>query len=236
VKIAGLILKPAFALGSWVAFSKPDSNSTVMGDLVLLEREVPGVIGALQRGGIQATALHNHLLNESPHVMYLHIAGHGNPGALAQTIHTALATTGTPLGRPSPSTTRSEPLDTAAIVRALGRSGKMNGVVYQIGVPRRDPVTMDGETIPASMGLATAINFQSAGAGRVAITGDFVMTANEVNPVIAALRTGGVAVTAIHSHMLDESPKLFFAHFWAVGPPSALSATLKSALGEMAVK
>jgi hypothetical protein len=207
-----------------------------MGDLVLLEREVPGVIDALQRGGIQATALHNHLLNESPHVMYLHIAGHGAPAQLARTIRTALATTGTPLGRPSPPTTQSTSLDTAAIARALGRSGKLNGVVYQVGVPRRDPVTMNGETIPASMGLATAINFQSANGSRVATTGDFVMTAGEVNPVIAALRRGGIAVTAIHSHMLDESPKLFFAHFWAVGAPATLGAALKSALSEMAVK
>jgi Domain of Unknown Function (DUF1259). len=207
-----------------------------MGDLVLLEREVPGVIDALQRGGIQQTALHNHLLNESPHVMYLHIAGHGNPADLARTIHTALATTGTPLGRPSPPPAQTAPFDTAAIARALGRSGKLNGVVYQVGVPRRDPVTMNGETIPASMGLATAINFQPAGGGRVATTGDFVMTANEVNGVIAALRKGGIAVTALHSHMLDESPKLFFMHFWAVGSPANLAETLKSALTEMAVK
>lgn len=237
VKIGDLALKPAFALGSWVGFNRP-GIATVMGDLVLLESEVPGVIDALQRGGVQQTALHNHLLNESPRVMYMHISAHGRAIDIARAIHAALATTGTPLAPPgaAPAIAMASGLDTAAIASALGFKGKLNGVVYQVAVPRLRPITMGYDTIPNSMGLASAINFQSAGGGNAAITGDFVMIASEVNPVIQALRAGGVAVTALHSHILDESPRLFFMHFWAVGEPATLAKTLNSALNRMAVK
>lgn len=207
-----------------------------MGDLVLLESEVNPVISALQKGGIEQSAVHNHLIGESPRVMYVHFAGHGEAGKLAQTLHDALALTKTPMGPPAPpqATLMNIPLDD--IQRIMGRAGMVNGGVYQFAIPRAEKITERGMEIPASMGTATAINFQPTGDGRAAITGDFVMVASEVNAVIRKLRDGGIEVTALHSHMLDEQPRLFFMHFWANDDSTRLATTLRSALDRMNVK
>jgi hypothetical protein len=228
----GVTLKPAFALGSWVAFQPMGGHrAAAMGDLVLLESEVPGVMRALQAGGVEQTALHNHVLGESPRVMYMHVSAHGDPAKIATTIHTALATTKTPLGTPAaPAAPSAADLDTAGIAAALGVAGKLNGVVYQVSVPRREKIMEGGHEVPPSMGVATAINFQPTGGGKAAITGDFVMRAEEVNAVIRALQAHGIDPTALHSHMLDESPRLFFMHFWANDDAVTLAKGLRAAL------
>jgi len=238
VTTAGVAVKPALALGSWIAFKQvTDSEAMLMGDLVLLESEVSPVLGKLQDGGIEQTALHNHLLHESPRVMYMHIWGRGTPARLAAAVHSALALTTTPFGTPS----RAGPvgslgIDTAQIGQTLGYRGKVNGGVYQVGVPRAEQITADGVDVPPSMGLATAINFQPTGGGKAAITGDFVLIGSEVNPVIRALRDNGIAVTALHSHMLTDSPHLFFMHYWANDDALKLAHGLRAALDEMNVK
>jgi hypothetical protein len=230
-------LKPAFALGSWVAFEHASDGAIAMGDLVLTQEEVAPVMKKLQEGGVEQTALHNHLLMESPRVMYMHIHGHGDAQKLATTIHDALALTKTPLSAPAPAASSpTMELDTAKIANALGVAGKANGGVYQVTVPRADRITEHGVEIPPSMGVATAINFQPTGGGKAAITGDFVMLASEVNPVIRALTSHGIVVGALHSHMLEETPRLFFMHFWANDDASALAAGLRSALAAMNVK
>jgi hypothetical protein len=231
---AGVSLKPAFALGSWVAFRPmAGGNAMVMGDLVLTEDEVTTVMRVLQAGGVEQTALHNHVLHESPRVMYMHISAHGDAAAIASTIRTALATTRTPLGTPSaPAPASAADLDTAGIARALGVAGKLNGVVYQVSVPRAETIREGSEEIPASMGVATAINFQPTGGGKAAITGDFVMRGSEVNDVIRALQQGGIESTALHSHMLMEEPRLFFMHFWANDDAVRLAGVLHSALAK----
>lgn len=238
VSVAGVAIKPALALGSWVALKQvSDSDAMLMGDLVLLEKEVGPVLAKLQEGGIEQTALHNHLLHESPHVLYMHIAGRGAPEKLAGAVHAALALTKTPFAAsPAPSASPPFGLDTAQIAQALGYHGKVNGGVYQVGVPRAERITVDGIDVPPSMGLATALNFQPTGGGKAAITGDFVLIASEVNPVIRALRDGGVAVTALHSHMLADSPRLFFMHFWANDDALKLARGLRAALDQMNVK
>jgi hypothetical protein len=238
VTVGGVTLKPALALGSWVAFKQTgDSTAMLMGDLVLLESEVGPVMDALQKGGIEQTALHNHLLHESPHVMYLHVFGRGRATALATTIHEALAHTATPpAAAPAAPMPVSFGLDTAQLAQILGVHGKVSGGVYQVGVPRATPVTMDSTEVPPSMGVATGINFQPTSGGKAVTTGDFVMIASEVNPIIRALRAGGITVTALHSHMLGESPRLFFMHFWGDGDALALARTLRSALDQMNVK
>ena len=231
----GLKLEPAFALGSWVAFKRISGGSMAMGDLVLTSEEVSRVIVKLQAAGIDQTALHNHLLGESPRVMYMHISAHGDPLRIAQGIHAALAVTGTP---PAASAAAAPPpveIDTAAVAAALGYHGRMSGRVYQVSVPRRERVVENGMEIPASMGLATAINFQPAGPGKAAITGDFVMTADEVNRVIRALEKNNIQPTGLHSHMLDETPRLFFMHFWGSGDAVSLAKGLSAALKEMDV-
>jgi hypothetical protein len=229
VTAGGVTIKPALALGSWVAFK----GKMAMGDLVLLEPEVNPVISALQAGGIEQSAVHNHLIGESPRVMYVHFVGHGEPAKLARTLHDALALTKTPMG-PAPPPSAPE-LAIADLDPIMKYKGKANGGVWQYSIPRAETITEGGMEVPPAMGTATAINFQPTGPGRAAISGDFVMIASEVNPVIRALRDGGIEVTALHSHMLNESPRLFFMHFWANDDATKLAATLRKALDRMHV-
>ena len=237
VTLDGVTIKPALALGGWVAFKAMGGEVMVMGDLVLLETEIKPVMTKMIENGLDITAVHNHLLRASPATFYMHVGGHGDPVKLATAIRTALAESKTPL---TPPTAAAPPpavdLDTAQLDQIIGVKGQANGGVYQFGVPRRDPVTMDGMAVaPAGpLGVATGIGFQPTGNGNAAITGDFVMVSSEVNPVIKALRAGGIEVTALHSHMLDEQPRLFFMHFWANDDAIKLAKTLRTALDEMA--
>jgi hypothetical protein len=237
VTLDGVPLKPGFALGSWLAFAPAGDGAMVMGDLVLTEPEVNPVMSRLAEGGIEVTALHNHLLRAEPFPMYMHVEGHGDPVRLAQALRTALEQSKTPLRAESATAAAGqEPgFDTAAIERVLGRKGKASGGVYQVSVPRAEPVAEGGMAVPPAMGSAEAINFQAAGEGRAATTGDFVLTAEEVNPVLRALREHGIEVTALHNHMLDDQPRLFFMHFWGVGEPARLAEGLKAALDKVNV-
>lgn len=236
VTVAGVPVKAGFALGSWAAFNSPGEDSMLMGDLVLTESEIGPVMTKLQQGGIEISALHNHLLKESPRTMYMHISGHGSATKLASALHDALALTGTPQPSNPPAATAKFELNGDAIDKALGFKGKDNNGIYQVSVPRAEPVKDHGMAIPNSMGVATAINFQPTSGGKAAITGDFVLIGSEVNPVINALRANGIEVTALHSHMLGEEPRLFFMHFWANDTPEKLSQGLKAALDKMNVK
>ena len=230
VTLEGVDVKPALALGGWVAFSKPGSGSMVMGDLVLAEDEVPAVMASLESSGIQVTALHNHVLHESPHVMYMHIGGHGDAVKLATAVKEAMALTKIPAPNPPANAPADIGIDTAGVEQALGYKGKVNGGVFQVGVPRAESITEGGMKVPNSMGLSTSLNFQPTGGGKAAIAGDFVLISTEVNPVIQALRGNGIDVTALHSHMLDEQPTLFFMHFWANDDAVKLAKGLRAAL------
>ena len=239
VTAAGVELKPALALGTWVAFKRMGDMTVVMGDLVLTENEVTPVLSKLQQGGVDATALHNHVLNESPRVMYMHIHAMGDAVAIAKAIHDALALTKTPFAA-SPSTATADiGIDTKQTDQIMGQSGKVNGGVYQYSIARADEITdvMDDHkmVIPPAMGLAQAINFQPTGAGKAAITGDFVLLAGEVTPVMKALRENGIEVTAVHSHMLTDDPHLFFMHFWANDDALKLARGLRGALDKVNV-
>jgi hypothetical protein len=208
----------------------------MMGDLVLTEDELMPVIDRLRQGGIGVTAIHNHLLGESPRILYAHVHGHDDPARLAETVRAALALTKTPLGQPPAVMPVRVDLDTTAVARALGVAGRVNGGVYQVSVPRAGAIREGGAVLPPAMGVATAINFQPLGAGRAAITGDFVMSASEVEPVQRTLRANRIAITALHSHLTGEEPRLFFMHFWAVDDAVALARGLRAALEQMAVK
>lgn len=234
VTLGGVTLKPALALGGWVAFKEiGQGQAMAMGDLVLTEGEVSGVMGALQAGGVEQTAVHNHLLGESPRVVYMHVFAQGDAVQIARTIHEALAQSRTPLGPAAPPPTPSAAdLDTSGIAKALRVTGKLAGVVYQVSVPRAGKIMEMGHEVPPSMGVATGLNFQPTGNGKAAITGDFVLLGSEVNPVIRTLRAHGITVTAIHSHMLDEEPRLFFMHFWANDDAVTLAKGLRAALDE----
>jgi hypothetical protein len=235
VTLDGVELKPGFALGSWLAFEKMGEEGMVMGDLVLTMDEVNPVMTKLAAGGIEITALHNHLLRNQPFTMYMHVQGHGDPVKLAGALHTALAESKTPLSAaaaPSPTPPPID-LDTAAIDQALGAKGTNNGGVYQFGIPRAEPIKDGGMDVPPPMGSANAINFQPTGGGKAAITGDFVLIAKEVNPVLKALREHGIEVTAIHNHMLDDQPHLYFMHFWANDDARKLAEGLRAALAQI---
>ena len=237
VTLDGVAIKPALALGGWVAFKPMGSEAMVMGDLVLLETEINPVMAKMIENGFEITAVHNHLLRANPATFYVHVGGHGDPVKLATAIHDALSVSKTPLeASAAPAQPPAIDLDTAQLDQIIGAKGQANGGVYQFGVPRSDPVTMDGMPIaPAGpMGLATGIGFQPTGGGKAAITGDFVMVSSEVNPVIKTLRANGIEVTALHSHMLDEQPLLFFMHFWANDDAIKLAKGLRGALDKMA--
>jgi Domain of Unknown Function (DUF1259) len=237
VTVDDVAIRPTLALGGWAAFQPADEGAMVMGDLVLLETEVNPVMAKLLENGIEITAVHNHLLRATPETFYMHIGGHGDPVKMAEVIRSALALSGTPLVPPAtpPAQPPAIDLDTAQLDQIIGAKGQANGGVYQFNVPRRDPITEGGMTIPTAMGSANAINFQPTGGGKAAITGDFVITGDEVNPLIKALRTNGIEVTAIHSHMLMEKPRVYFVHFWANDDALKLARGLREALDKTAV-
>jgi hypothetical protein len=238
VMLDGIELKPTFALGSWAAFTPMGDQAMVMGDLVLTEDEIEPVMKSLLDSGLEVTALHNHLFHAQPATFYMHVGGKGDPLTLARSLHKALALSKTPFtaAPPPPATPPTIDLDTAAIDSALGAKGTIAGGVYQVGVPRAEPIMAMGMAVPGPMGGAEAINFQPLGGGKAAITGDFILVAKEVNPVLRALRGHGIDVTALHNHMLEENPRMFFVHFWAHDDLTKLLAGLKAAMAEVAVK
>src|SRR5262245_51273589 len=233
VKVQGVDIKAGFALGSYAAFKKTGKDTMVMGDLVLLDEEVQGVMAKLLAKGINVTALHNHLNEMSPHVMYMHYSGHGDAAQLAGAIREALSASATPLGpaAPAPAAASGGPdIDQKQVEAALGRTGRVNTGTLQVSVASAEKITENGMELLPTMGVNTAINFQPTGDGKAAITGDFVLIGREVNPVAKTLREHGIQVTAIHNHALGDSPRLFYMHFWANDDAVKLARGLKAGL------
>ena len=234
VSLDGVVLKPGFALGGWLAFAPMGDSAMMMGDLVLTEKEISPVMRKLLAEGLQVTALHNHLLRANPPTFYMHVGGTGDPAQLAQLVRAGLEKTTTPFDlKPpaeAPAASAGIDFDTAKVDAAIGAKGKANGGVYQFGIPRADSIRMDGMVIPSAMGTAIGINFQPTGGGKAAITGDFVALASELNPLITALSDNGIEVTAIHNHMVGEEPRAFFVHFWANDDAVKLANGLGAAL------
>jgi uncharacterized protein DUF1259 len=234
VLVDGVQIKPPLALGTYLAFKKMGKEAMVMGDLVLLQEEVNPVMKKLIEQGITITAIHNHLLRATPAVMYMHYEGHGDAAKLAAAVRSALELSKTPLEPPAKGAAQpSVDLDTAAIEKTLGAKGTANGGVLQFNIPRAETIKEHGTDIPIGMGSGIVVNFQPTDNGKAAITGDFVLTAREVNPVLRALRDNGIEVTALHSHMLDEQPRLFFMHFWANDDARKLAEGLKAGLDKV---
>jgi hypothetical protein len=232
VKAGNLVIKPALALVNWAAFMKSDNTAITYGDLVLLEDEINPVISKLEDSGIELSALHNHLLHETPRVMYIHFVGRGDEVEMAKGIREALAVTKTPLGS-TPSGPETKPDLAKEIEGIIGYEGSMGGGVFHINVPRNDiHVAAMGTAIPGYMGMNTPLNFQLDGKN-AAINGDFILRPAEVNPVIKVLRTNGIEIASVHNHMLDEEPRLIFLHFWAYGEAVDLAKGLKAALGRV---
>jgi biotin operon repressor len=236
VSVDGIALKPAFALGGWLAFEPMGDSAMMMGDLVLTESEINPVMTKLQAEGVEVTALHNHLLRSNPPIFYMHVAGQGDPAQLARKVRAALEESRTPFDVKPPAEAAANSgfnFDTPKVEAAIGFKGRANGGVYQFGISRADSMKMQDMNVPPAMGTAIAINFQPTGEGKAAITGDFVLVASEVNPVLQALRENGIEVTAIHNHMLNDEPRLFFMHFWANDDAVKLARGLKAALDKV---
>ncbi len=241
VSVKGIKLKPGFALGTWIAFKQAGNDAVLDGDLVLTEEEVAPVLGKLRNEGIQVSALHNHLIGETPRVMFLHIEGTGDAGNMATSVRKALGLTATPMG-PSASKAMGAGMsaagedadfDTAVLQKELGLTGKIKDGVLHIAIPRPEPITLAGVTLPPSMGMATALNFQSAGGNTVAATGDFVMVRDDVDRVTKALTDHGILITALHNHLVHGSPDLYFMHFWATDSADTVAKGLRAGLDAM---
>ncbi len=231
VTVQGVQVKAGFALGSYAAFTKVGAGAMVMGDLVLLDPEVNAVMSRLWENSLNVTALHNHLIEMSPHVMYMHFTGRGSAVALARGLRAALSASGTPFAPPpTPAAPGELGLPKADTDAALGRTGVVSSGVLQFVVARSERITEDGMPLLPGMGVATVINFQPTGDGKAATTGDLVLVAREVNGAARALRAHGIQVTAIHQHALADSPRLFYMHFWATDDAVTLARGLRAAL------
>jgi hypothetical protein len=233
VTLDSVPLRPGFALGGYAAFESLSGKTLVVGDRCLLERDIEPVMTQLQQDGIEVTALHNHLRNESPHVMCLHFLGVGDASTLAQSLHRALAMTGTPLSAPPAPPSAEPPSFAVQVQQMIGRTGNAAGGVLSISVPRAEKVTVRGMPLTPGMGVTNAMNFQDAGSGRIATTGDYVLIASEVDPTVAALRSHGFAVTAMHQQMIGDDPTLYYVHFWRVGSPTEVAGGLRDALSHV---
>jgi biotin operon repressor len=234
ITIAGETMPTALGFVSWAAFKDMDDGAMLMGDLVLLEKEVNPVITALENNGIQITALHNHFFGEAPRLMFMHFGGMGPKAALAKGLRQALDTTSTPMvigsvtpKPPVPSLT----LNTERLEQIMAHKGQTSGEVFKITVGRQG-VKMAGVELTSSLGLNSWAGFVGTDA-RAHVAGDIVMTAQEVNRVIQALRQGGIDVVAVHNHMLDEQPRVFFLHYWGSGPAESLAKTVKAAFDQV---
>jgi len=229
VRVGNVAIKPALSLIAWAAFIKSGNTAVTYGDLVLLEDEVNPVISKLEERGLELSALHNHLLHETPRIMYIHFVGRGDEVEMAKGIREGLALTKSPLVSTA-SGPETKPEIATEIERIIGYQGSMGGDVFHITVPRNDiHVATMGAMVPGSMGMNTPFNFQLDGKN-AAINGDFMLRPAELNPVIKVLRANGIEVASIHNHLLDNEPQLVFMHFWAYGDAVGLAKGLKAAL------
>jgi hypothetical protein len=237
ISIDDISVKPRLALNSWIAFKAHGDVAVTHGDLVLKEDEVGPVLRMLEQHGITITALHNHLIRETPKVMYLHFWGEGDAEELAAHLRRALILTKTPFAKSngaekSQDKTENE-LPAQRIQEVLGEKGILKDGVLSIAVPRQQAITMHNVDLPASMGMATALNFQAAGVSQVAATGDFVLMAPEVSRVASALVRHGIQITALHNHLILSTPELYFMHFWAHDSTERVVEGLRAALDAM---
>jgi hypothetical protein len=233
VTVDGVTLLPALALGGWLAFKAEGDSAMVMGDLVLTEDEINPVMSKVLEGGIAVTALHNHLLRTQPAIFYMHVDGHGDPVAMATTLHNAIAASHIPPAAPAAAAAAKPDIDVDQVEQVMGRKGNVAGGVLQFGIPRANTISDQGMAVPPAMGTATGVNFQPTGSGKAAITGDFVLEASEVEPVLTTLRGAGIEVTAVHSHMINDEPRAFFVHFWANDDAVKLAHGIRAALDKV---
>jgi hypothetical protein len=238
VTVANVKTPTPFGFGGWVAMTKDTGGMDVMmGDLVLTQDEVNPVMSALLDNGLDVTALHNHFLWDEPRMFYMHVHGHGKAADLAKRVKPALDLIGKNTPKPAPSATAASTpastLDTAKLAQIVGTPGEQSGAVYKITIGRDDlKLTEMGAPINARMGLNTWAAFVGTN-DNAAIAGDVAMLAGEVTPVLKALRQNGLEVVAIHHHMVDTRPTVYFLHYWGTGSADKLATGFKAAVSEL---
>jgi len=236
VKVGDFPVAPGLALTTWIGFvnskdsviSMNNNETTMMGDIVLLDQEVETAVKKIIEEDLEINAIHNHLIGETPQIKYIHFSCSGDAVKLAEKIKAVLMVTATPMTSPPGMEIKVKP-DWSSVLAILGKTGKQNGMLLQYLFPREESITDNDMDMPPYMGMATAINFQMEGT-RTAIFGDFVLMSEEVNVVAKTLTQYGISVTAIHNHMLEDYPRLFMMHFWAVDYPDKLAKGLRAAL------
>lgn len=242
VTVAHVATPTPFGFGGWIAMTKGTTMDVMMGDLVLLEDEVNPVMSALLDNGLEVTALHNHFFWDQPRMFYMHVHGHGSPMDLARQVKPALDLIGRgvkPAASPAPAPAPGgaapaalAALTVAKLAQIVGHPGEQNGAVYKITIGRDDvKLTEMGAPINARMGLNTWAAFVGSDA-QAAVAGDVAMLANEVTPVLKALRKNGLDVVAIHHHMVGTQPEVYFLHYWGTGPADKLATAFKAALDQ----
>ncbi|MEV2226081.1 DUF1259 domain-containing protein [Nocardia vinacea] len=235
---AGIPLDPGMELVAEADFRETTPGQVVMiGEATLTTEEMNAIVSRLEQGGVEVTAIHKHLQDETPRLFAVHYAAYGDPAPIARTLHEALALTGIPANQP-PEAEKNQPqidLDTSAVDDILSATGEIEHGTYHIRVPVAQNVTdtRAGVTLPPQMEASTLLIFQPLGGGQAAINGDFTMTADQVNPVIATLRSHDIQVIELHNHMLYESPRLFYLHFWATGDTTTLARGLRAGLDQV---
>jgi len=218
VRVGDVTVSPAVALSAWAGFSGDPADATMMGDLVLTSGELKPVLAELARQRIAVTAIHNHLVGETPQITFVHFHAQGDALQLATRLARPLTLTGTP--RPVAATPpQPVTIDTASVFRTLGLAGRAQGAVAQVStVLVSGPVTMHGRPVTPALGYGSPINIQVIAPGRAVATGDFAVLGSKVAPVFDALAAHGITATAVHSHLVDEQPTIYYMHFWADGP------------------
>ena len=237
VTVANVKTPTPFGFGGWIAMTKGAGGKEVMmGDLVLTQDQVNPVMSALLDNGLDVTALHNHFFWDEPRLFFMHVHGSGTAADLARKVKPALdLITKAPGATPAAAAPAQAPsgLDTAKLAQIAGHQGEQNGAVYKITVGRTDlKVTDMGAPLNSRMGLNTWAAFVGTN-DNAAIAGDVAMLANEVQPVLRALRKTGLDVVAMHQHMLGTQPTIYFLHYWGTGPADKLAAGFKAALDQL---
>jgi hypothetical protein len=234
VKVDGMPLKPFAGLGSWAAFTPAPHGAMVMGDTVVFEDEVTPAMDAAFAAGLDVTALHNHFFHDEPKVYFMHISGTGEPEKLAaavknvwDAIKKVRAGQSTPAKGFAGEIPKEGTIDAAAIEKVLGHKGETQQGVVKVTIGREG--AMHGVKVGGSMGLTTWAAFSGSDA-LSAVDGDFIMTAEEVQPVLRALRKAGIHIVALHNHMVGDQPAFYFTHFWGKGPAKDLAGGLSAAL------
>ncbi|MFI5252422.1 MAG: DUF1259 domain-containing protein [Bacteroidota bacterium] len=227
VTMESIKISPDLALTTWLVFKPAGKSAVMMGDLVILDSEVPRVELMLDSAGIAVTGMHNHIIGESPEIIYMHIMATGDAVKLAGTMKNIFAATGTPIGETA--TRTSKYFDWSPVDSIMGTKGTVKGDVVQYGIPLKEKVMDNGMEITPYMGLTTSVNFQIDGSN-AAVTGDFVLLSRDVQAVMHTLLSYDIPVTAIHNHLMNESPKIYFLHFWGYDEPVHLANGIHAAL------